>query len=308
MEDALRMVEEGACSAWPLPTDPTCAGIARRLFRRAAGELALDTSLADDGVTMISELAANTLHAHRASPEAGPELWFYLRGAGPLRELVCKVFDSYPGWLRTPAPGRAGQVPLDSMSGRGLDVVHEMSGGHWGYHLTRSRLGDYPVRGKAVWFALPAGAAGAGTVPAGTVPAGTVPAGTVPAGTVPAGIAGGRVRTSGVPGSAREAMAELEAALTARGFEGNLVRADDPAGDMAVLSLANGLTVWCRAGAAWLRAPGARGQRWGYADLVEVAEQSVEAYETLAEDAEVAPFANATRTGALTLPKPTGNI
>jgi hypothetical protein len=277
MEDALRMVEDGACSAWALPADPTCAGIARRIFRRAAVELALDPMLVDDGVTMVSELAANTLHAHRAAPEAGPELWLYLRGTGPQRELVCKVFDSYPGWLRMPSASQSCQVPVDSICGRGLEVVHEMSVGRWGYHLTRSRLGNWPVRGKAVWFAVPASAARTGAMPA------EVP--------------GQRISASGLPVNAKDAMRELEAALTARGFEG-LVRADDTAADMAVMSVASGLTVWCRAGAAWLRAPGGNGQRWGYADLVEVTEQAVEGYETLSEGAEAALLANATRTGA----------
>lgn len=54
MDDGLRMVEAGACSAWPLPGDPTCAGIARRMFRRVASGLALDPVVVDDGVTMVS--------------------------------------------------------------------------------------------------------------------------------------------------------------------------------------------------------------------------------------------------------------
>jgi hypothetical protein len=270
MEDALRMVEVGVCSAWPLPGDPTCAGVARRIFRRAADELALVPELVDDGVTMVSELAANTLHVHSEAPRTGSEFWLYLRGSGPRRELVCKVFDSYPGWLRAPVSGRALRVPVDAMSGRGLEVVHEMSGGHWGYHLTRSRLGDQHEQGKAVWFAIPA-AAGAGV----------------------------RQDLGGdLPGSARGAMTELEGGLAARGF-GSLVRADDPAADMAVLSVCSGLTVWCRAGMAWLRAPGMNGERWSYADLVEVVEQTVHAHETLAEATEVPSLADVSRTGAL---------
>ncbi|MGH3169850.1 MAG: ATP-binding protein [Trebonia sp.] len=294
MEDALRMVEDGACSVWPLPADPTCAGIARRIFRGAADEFALDPMLVDDGVTMVSELAANTLHAHRAAPEAGPELWLYPRGAGPRRELVCKVFDSYPGWLRAPGPGGACRVPLESVSGRGLAVVHEMSAGRWGYHLTRSRLGHRPVRGKAVWFAVPAAASAASAVPPSVLPGNT-----------------GLIGNTGLPGNAGEAMRELEAALTARGFEEGLVRADDPAADMAVLSVASGITAWCRAGAAWLRSPAGTGQRWGYADLIEVAEQTVEAYETLMEDTRAAAAAAddaTTRTGALMSIRPTGNM
>jgi hypothetical protein len=136
-------------------------------------------------------------------------------------------------------------------SGRGLGVVHELSGGHWGYHLTRARLGSWHVRGKAVWFAIPV--------------------------TSPEAVS---ARTAKVAETASEAMTEVEAGLVARGFGNTLVRADDRAADMAVLSVCNGITVWCREGAAWLCAPGMGGQRWGYGDLVEFTEQTVEAYET----------------------------
>src|ERR1700745_2908360 len=101
------MVQARACGAWVLPGDPTCAGIARRLFRRVATELALDRETIDDGVTMVSELAANTLHANqRALLPVNPELWLYLRGTGHRVELVCKVFDTLPGWARDNVPGR----------------------------------------------------------------------------------------------------------------------------------------------------------------------------------------------------------
>ncbi|HEX9043204.1 MAG TPA: hypothetical protein VF838_19670 [Trebonia sp.] len=94
------------------------------------------------------------------------------------------------------------------MSGRGLEVVHELADGHWGHHLTRSRLSGTGLRGKAVWFALPVPAeAGAGGRP---------------------------------PATASDAMTELEKDLSTRGFSGWLVRADDHAADMAVLSIASG--------------------------------------------------------------------
>lgn len=258
MEDALRMVGSGGCEAWPLPGDPTCAGIARRAYRRVAGSLALDPALIDDGAMIVSELAANTLHVRGECPQGGPELWFYLRGSGAGRELVCKVFDNYPGWLNGTPCGHS-RAPADALSGRGLGVVHELSGGHWGYHLTRARLGGWHLRGKAVWFAIPV----------------TEPA------------------AAPVPRGASEAMAELEAGLAARGFGDTLVRADDGAADMAVLSVCGGITLWCAGGAAWLRAPGSDGRRWGYGDLIELTEQTVEAYETTAGDAEVLQFAAA---------------
>jgi hypothetical protein len=122
MEDGLRVVEERACGAWLLPGDPTCASVARRLFRQVAGDLALGEEAVDDGVTMVSELAANTLHASQDEPlPANPELWLYLRGAGQRTELVCKVFDTLPGWARGNVPGRTVcRAPADAMSGRGL--------------------------------------------------------------------------------------------------------------------------------------------------------------------------------------------
>jgi Histidine kinase-like ATPase domain len=280
-----------ACAAWPLPADPTCASIARRTFRRVAAALGLDRDAADDGVTMVSELAANTLHAQceeRRQPgerrrrdqrpewrAATPELWLYLRGAGRRSELVCKVFDSYPGWLHGNAPGRRPhRAPADAISGRGLEVVHELSRGRWGYHLTRARLAGWEVRGKAVWFAVPA-AATATASPQGARSAGPA---WIPAAT---------------------AMTGFQEALTARGFTGRTVRADDPAADMTVLSVSGGLTVWCCSGLAWLRAPGYSSDQWRYCDLVEVAEQTVEAYESLAGVAEPALLADAARAGAL---------
>jgi hypothetical protein len=274
MDDGLRMVQSRACGAWALPGDPTGAGVARRLFRQVATGLALEPEAIDDGVTMVSELAANTLHVQQRRPApANPELWLYLRGAGPRAELVCKVFDALPGWVRGNVPGRTvARAPADAMSGRGLEVVHELSSGRWGHHLSRARLAGTAVRGKAVWFALPAPAADRDA---------------------------GRLAGQGDPATAGEAMTELEKELGSRGFAGRLVRADDPGADMAVLSIASGLTLWCRSGTAWLRAPGTAVQQWGYCDLVEVAEQAVQEYETTIAMAEPSSLAAATRTGAL---------
>ena len=269
MDDGLRMVQSRACGAWALPGDPTCAGVARRLFRQVAGGLALEPDAVDDGVTMVSELAANTLHVQRRPAPANPELWLYLRGSGPRTELVCKIFDTLPGWVRGNVPGRTvSRAPAVAMSGRGLEVVHELSHGYWGHHLTRSRLSGTGIRGKAVWFALPVPAAES--------------------------MIGKRH-----PVTARDAMTELEKDLSTRGFSGRLVRADDHAADMAVLSIASGLTVWCRSAAAWLRAPGVAAQQWSYCDLVEVGEQAVQAHEMIVATADSFPFADATRTGAL---------
>jgi hypothetical protein len=271
MDDGLRMVQARACGAWVLPADPTCAGVARRIFRRVATGLAVDPEVTDDGVMMVSELAANTLHTNtlhaklRELAPANPELWLYLRGTGQRTELVCKVFDSLPGWIRDNVPGLViPRAPADAMSGRGLEVVHELSGGRWGHHLSRSRVTESGVRGKAVWFAVPALAVGVGTA----------------------------LGTQG-PVTAGEAMTELEMDLGTRGLGGKMVRADDVGADMAVLSIASGLTIWCRSAAVWLRAPGLAVHRWSYGDLVEVAEQAVRAHELLVPVAEPFPLADA---------------
>jgi hypothetical protein len=283
-------VQSRACAAWTLPGDPTCAGVARRLFRQVATGLALEPDTIDDGVTMVSELAANTLHAaqHQAAA-ASSELWLYLRGAGPRAELVCKVFDTLPGWARGTMPGATiRRAPVDAMSGRGLEVVHELSCGRWGHHLSRARLasagpdgtsravsgsdGDIGVDGKAVWFSLPA--------PAADV------------------VASRRQPARDAPATAAEAMTVLEKDLEARGLDDAVVRADDAGSSMAVLSITGGLAVWCRGGVAWLRAPGFPVQQWGYRDLVEVEEQAVQAYESIVALADPFPLANVGRTGS----------
>lgn len=353
MDDGWREVKEGVCCAWSLPADATCAGVARRLFRRTASELSLDGEAIDDGETVVSELAANTLHVkcgkhsngtcsmgrasghgaaagdatghgtvrgrgagrsvgapwgHADSGETAagtPELWLYLRGSGEACELVCKVFDAYPGWAHGTEPGHGGRrAAADAMSGRGLEVVHELSGGRWGYHLTRSRMVGWSLRGKAVWFATPApyakkavlvpwgqpGGASSDTLrhPISVAWRSADAGGTHP---VPASEAGawGRADAGGTrPMPASEAMRRLETQLVARGFGDTMVRADDPGKDTAVLAVCGDLTVWCQAGCAWLRAPGLDSQAWGYGDLIEVAEQVVAAHETFCVEPELA--------------------
>jgi hypothetical protein len=147
---SLRGLVTGTCCAWSLPVDPSCAKAARQLYQDAASEAGLNADLIYDGITMASELAANTLHAYETYGSRGglrppmaavPELWLYLRGTGPKRELVCKVFDAYPGWKLGHSPDHSpARAPLQAVSGRGLQVVHELSQGRWGHHLTRARL------------------------------------------------------------------------------------------------------------------------------------------------------------------------
>jgi hypothetical protein len=282
----LRSIVAGACCAWPLPLDATCAKAARRLYREAATVAGLAADLCHDGVTMASELAANTLHAYenvgapdglRQQVTALPELWLYLRGSGPRRELVCKIFDSYPGWKLSCPPGpNPARAPAEAVSGRGLLVVHELSRGCWGHHLTRARLSGRRDRGKAVWFALP--------VLSAEIP--------------PADVGGSSADARATDMteihrrrqlSAREAAGELKAMLAARGLSGRLVRADEPAADMSVLWVSRGLTVWCRDGAVLLSTPAGDSQQWTYADLVDVAERAVWMHEEMGQAVGSAP-------------------
>jgi hypothetical protein len=280
------------------------------VFRDTAEETGLEPGLLDDCILMASELAANTLHARaipavplltagtpravppgprlaantphpraapgdpaRASaapadpPHASSELWLYLRGLGLRRELVCKIFDSRRGW-RHGSPPTAASPPVQAVTGRGLQLVHEVSGGRWGHHPTRARLDGWGMRGKAVWFAVPAPLAHARLADVTGLTAYTRSA------DVTATRASERL-------SARQAARELETMLDERGFAGQLLRADQPASDLAVLSVCRGLNVWCRSGAVSLTTPeGPRG-RWDYADLVEAAEQTVRRHEEL---------------------------
>ena len=244
----------------PLPIDTTCASAARRFFREATSTIAVPSGLLHDGVTMASELAANTLHAQRNTARSAirqraapgiPEIWLYLRGTGRTRELVCKVFDTERTWTMGADPGM-GKAPLDSVSGRGLQVVAGLSAGQWGCHLTRSRLGNWRVPGKAVWFAL-----------------------RIPPAALPDHV--GRTRYS--PDSL---INELEAMLADRGLSGSIVRAD--LDGISVLSISQHLTVWRHGGTVSWRLPSGQYRQMDLADLAEVAEQIVCAHEEIALD------------------------
>jgi hypothetical protein len=249
-------ISSGGCFARPLPVDTTCAGAARRFFREAVSSLAIPSGLVHDGVTMASELAANTLHAQRDVPIASgrqlpagiPEIWLYLRGTGRTRELVCKVFDTERRWTAGSRPGMS-DAPLDSVSGRGLQVVAGLSAGQWGCHLSRSRLGNWKVPGKAVWFSL-----------------------RIPPGVLPDHL--GRPRYS--PEWLTD---ELEALLAERGL-GGIVRADLEG--TSVLSVSRHLTVWRHAGEVSWRSPSGRYERMDLMDLVDAVEQIVSAHEETA--------------------------
>ena len=296
----VRDLTSGGCGAWPLPGDMSSAAVARRLYREAAAAVGIGAELAYDGVTMASELAANTVHG--ASPSAtsshggtGPragtgndevastlgaarthgaprthgadsgvrsELWIYLRGSGSRRELVCKVFDNCPGWKSGAAPS---PYPLpaspEATGGRGLQVVHELSGGRWGHHLTRARLGRWKVRGKAVWFALPAPPA-ADPWPSGA-----------------GGLTGRDAELATMQWcsrlSARQATEKLQAMLSARGLGPRLVSAGPATADLSVLLVTRGLTVFCRGGSVLIETAAGDRQHYTYADLEDATERAV---------------------------------
>lgn len=250
-------ISNGGCFARPLPIDTTCAAAARRFFREAVSSLGIPSGLVHDGVTMASELAANTLHAQRNVGQAGarqrsaagiPEMWLYLRGTNRTRELVCKVFDTERGWKPGSRPGMS-DAPLDSVSGRGLQVVAGLSAGQWGCHLSRSRLGNWKVPGKAVWFSL-----------------------RIPPAVLPDHVGRPRYGSDWL-------IDELEAMLADRGLS-NIVRAD--LDNISVLSVSRHLTVWRHGDEVSWRSPSGRYERMDLMDLVDVAEQIVCAHEEAA--------------------------
>ena len=254
-------LRRGGCFVRELPLDNTCASAARRLFREAVVGSDLPGDLIHDGVTMASELAANTLNAHgniefggHGRPVSGmPEIWVHLRAFGSGRELVCKIFDSEPGWdAGEPLPvGAAVPAGPDSIRGRGLQMVAGLSAGRWGHHLSRGRLGAWKVPGKAVWFAL--------RVPPGT-----------------------DLATSErlAPRGSR-AIAELAGAVADRGLGAGLVPVTEAGGDLAVLSVSRQLTVWCRGEVVWWQEPAGAYDRLPVTDLVEATERIVCAHEEL---------------------------
>ena len=159
------------CAIWALPADHTCAGVARRLLRRALERMGLPDDQIYDATLAVNELAANAYKHVFSRPRplaaapslssgspgtyaAAPELWLYRRGRHDDSQLVCKVFDP-----RREPIGRipAQLTPANDLQehGRGLTIVKSLTAA-WGCHLTRSRFGGHrPAPGKATWFAMP---------------------------------------------------------------------------------------------------------------------------------------------------------
>jgi hypothetical protein len=258
LEDA--PVRAGGVFTRSLPLDKTCSSAARRFFREAVAGLGLPADLVYDGTTMASELAANTLHAQANVEYSGnkqravsgiPEFWLYLRGRGPRAEIVCKIFDSEPGWS-VDALEQPGKAPLEQVGGRGLQVVAALSAGQWGGHPSRARIGAWKVSGKAVWFAL------------------RVP---------PAADAARHGRPELSPA---QALDELEVMIADRGLGDRMVRRDEPGGQISVLSVSRHVTVWRYGRTLSWRAHEGAYRQMHVTDLVDVAEQIVCAHEEAA--------------------------
>ncbi|GAA2438685.1 hypothetical protein GCM10010191_62390 [Actinomadura vinacea] len=137
---------------WVLPEGPECAGYARAVLGEALAAAGAPRAAIADARLMASELATN---AFQHAPGHGPhELWLYAGAPGERTGAVpgqvrCAVFDRQA----------AGRLPAYSWTsgdhGRGLSIVRELSDGRWGILRTLSRCVPR-VRGKAVWFAIPA--------------------------------------------------------------------------------------------------------------------------------------------------------
>jgi len=265
LDDCILMASELAANTLHARAVAGVGGGGNRLASVAADvegeqEISADPAPRDPLNTPIPPIPRVPQDDQPTQDQCGPELWLYLRGLGVGRELVCKVFDCVRGWRHGSAPSPS-SASIQAVTGRGLQIVHELSGGRWGHHPTRARLGGWGRRGKAVWFAVPAPLAHARLADATGLTAYTLSA------DVTAARASERL-------SARQAARELEAMLSERGF-GRVLRADQPTSDLSVLSVGRGLTIWCRSGVVSLSTPGGASLRWNYADLVEAAEQTV---------------------------------
>lgn len=218
----------GGCAVWALPHTRHCAETARARLRDTLTELVPERL--DDCLAMASELTTNAwLHGlggkeldDRYAPPAGrSEIAVYRRGEGANAELVVTVFDPRPD-VDTIAPG---------------DQVLRLADGRHGFRRTRSRLGAYPVPGRAAWFAVP--------LSPGSPAA----------------------RPPWVSLTPAQAVQALRARLEARGL--GLMYSGD-LGGQSVLSLRH-LTVWCRAQTfEWGGAV-----RYPFFDLTEAVEQVI---------------------------------
>jgi hypothetical protein len=265
VHQTLWSLRSGGCSALRLPADDTIAHIARVYTAHELQPLGLPDPLTQDIALMVSELATNALrHGTQRSPASQPlpsahaELWIYRRSNAHNREnqqaqpeLVIKVFDTHrekqPQQLRR---NDTNALDIDGFveGGRGLDIIHELTGGQWGHHLSRSRLAAPTTLGKAVWIATPLPPSSPHTYP----PLSHV--------------------------DEARAIADLYALLTERGID-RLIRRDERG--VSVLSVRRNLTVWCKAGVFCWRTPAGDTVRLPVGDIVEACEQIVQLHEVM---------------------------
>jgi hypothetical protein len=98
--------------------------------------------LTDDAQAIASELAANAINAANPPPGTLPAIIFAIHRSPD--ELRIIVWDNGPG-----EPERKAHGP-DDESGRGLDIIDNLTGRNWGWWPTPHS------GGKVVWAALAA--------------------------------------------------------------------------------------------------------------------------------------------------------
>jgi len=106
---------------------PAAAAQARRLTRQTLTRWHLE-HLADEVVTVASELAANAIKAAVPAPAALPAIIFAVHHQ-PGR-ITITVWDNGPGQPQLAHPGP------DAENGRGLAVIDDLTGRNWGWWPT----------------------------------------------------------------------------------------------------------------------------------------------------------------------------
>ncbi|GAU71109.1 putative anti-sigma factor [Streptomyces sp. NBRC 110611] len=137
---------------------PDAVAHARAALRCALDQLGYTGDAPDDAVLAVSELVANALE-HAPGPYEVRLRW---AAAG----LICEVMDGDPCipaipsllsvGLFEPAPDKRGgglDALLEVLSerGRGLQIVHQLTSGAWGFSTERGK------RTKVAWVMIPEG-------------------------------------------------------------------------------------------------------------------------------------------------------
>ncbi|MGW5442410.1 ATP-binding protein [Streptomyces asiaticus] len=132
-------------------SEPEAPARARAVLGYVLSGLGYDGEAVSDAVLAVSELVANAIEY-----AVGP---YELRLRRTASDVICEVVDHNPeipsfavgALLPSVEEGQGGGLEascaLLSERGRGLHIVHELTGGAWGFH--RSGVT------KAAWIALP---------------------------------------------------------------------------------------------------------------------------------------------------------